>query len=194
MSLTRLEGWESRLAAYIDAARSQAFVWGGFDCCTMPFDVVAGITGVDPWAAFRGEYETELGALRILKNFSGGGVVEMAEQITADLGAPEVSQSFARRGDLGLMLESDVPRSVAEGEVDYDARLRGRETADSPSTWSPTWLSSGARPRARVYMVGGYTGFGGSLGICLGGSAAVVTPEGMRFVRKSSMSRIWQMG
>ena len=111
----------------------------------MPFEAVEIITGVDPWAELRGRYTTERGALRILKKFAGGGVIEMAEKITTDLGAPEVMPPFARRGDIGL-------------------------------------------------IVSGFVGFGASLGVCLGGDVAVVTPDGLRFLSRGSMSRVWLMG
>ncbi len=104
MSMSRVEGWEARLAEFIARGRTKPFQWGSWDCCSMPFEAVELITGVDPWAKLRGRYKTELGALRILKNFAGGGVVEMVEKIMADLGAPEVKIPFARRGDLCLLV------------------------------------------------------------------------------------------
>ncbi len=102
MSLHRIEGWEGRLADFVAQARALPFQWAVFDCCSMPCQAVQIITGVDPLAELRGRYQTELGALRILRRFAGGGVTEMIEKITENLDVPEVEPPFARRGDIVL--------------------------------------------------------------------------------------------
>ncbi len=124
MTLRRLEGWEHRLADFVDEARSRPFQWGEFDCCLMPCDGVLAITGVDPAAKLRGRYRTLRGAQAALIRFARGGLVEAAEKIAADLAAPEVDLSFARRGDICLLTDPELV------ETGFDAMLAiclGRE-------------------------------------------------------------------
>ena len=103
MTLRRREGWEHRLADFVVSARSTPFQWGEFDCCLMPCDAVVEIVGVDPAKELRGRYTTMRGARLALRRFAGGGLIEAVEKIAADLGAPEVAPSFARRGDICLI-------------------------------------------------------------------------------------------
>ncbi len=101
---TRREGWERQLAEFVVSARHRAFQWGEFDCCSMPCEVALKITGVDPWAHFRGRYRTERGAARVIRR--AGGFVPMIEKIMSDY--PEVPVSFARRGDILLALDAEI--------------------------------------------------------------------------------------
>ena len=111
MAISRVEGWEGRLAAFVAQARSRPHQWGVFDCCLAPCDGVREITGVDPATALRGRYKTERGALLALRRFAGGGLVETVEKIAADLGAPEVGTGFASRGDVVLVTDPAVSRA-----------------------------------------------------------------------------------
>ena len=122
--MRRLEGWEHRLADFVDEARSRPFLWGDSDCCLMPCDGVLAITGVDPAAKLRGRYKTLRGAQGALRRFARGGVVETVEKIAADLAAPEVTLRFARRGDICLITDPELV------ETGFDAMLAiclGRE-------------------------------------------------------------------
>jgi len=124
MTLRRHEGWESRLADFIQAASRRPFQYGSHDCCLMPCDGVLAITGVDPAKKLRGRYKTIRGARSALRRFAGGGLIEAVEKIAADLGAPEVALSFARRGDICLVTDTELV------ETGFDAMLAiclGRE-------------------------------------------------------------------
>ena len=126
-SLRRIEGWEGRLADFVAQAVTRPFLWGDFDCCLMPCEAVQVITGADPAGPLRGRYRTARGALRVLKGYGGGGLVEAAEKIAAGLEAPEVPVNFARRGDV-LLITGDLA-AEAPG---FDALLGlclGREAA-----------------------------------------------------------------
>ena len=115
MAISRVEGWEGRLAAFVAQAATRPFKWGAWDCCLMPCDGVREITGVDPAEALRGRYSTEIGAVRALRRFSGGGLTETVEKIAANLGAPEVGTGFAGRGDVVLVTDPALVRPVFGG-------------------------------------------------------------------------------
>ena len=94
----RLDGWEKRLDAIIQA--NEPFAWGTNDCCMFAVRCVEAITGVDHGATYRG-YKTQKGALgRLAKHGGADGIA------TACLGEPK-SIKLAKRGDVVLHNISD---------------------------------------------------------------------------------------
>lgn len=96
--MKRTEGWEKRLAALVEARERMPFAWGSFDCALFGADAVLALTGSDPAAAYRGLYDTQLGAAVALRRICGGGVSQAVEAN----GWPEISPALAQRGDVGL--------------------------------------------------------------------------------------------
>jgi hypothetical protein len=107
--LTRRDDWASRLMATVEAERSRPFVWGTADCCLFVADCILAMTGVDPAAAFRGFYHSAHGARRCLKNYCGGGLEALAEQIAAEQRLPEILPTMAQRGDAVLLEAYERP-------------------------------------------------------------------------------------
>ena len=95
--LHRLEGWELRLNAVLDAARSRPYVLGEADCLRVACEVVAALTGVDFWPRFAG-YTTKRGALVTIARVAPS----LGEAVTATLGVPAQRVFAAWRGDLVL--------------------------------------------------------------------------------------------
>lgn len=98
--MTRIEGWEARLAEEIEAARGKPFVWGQHDCATWAFDVRRALTGQDAAAAWRGRYSSAKGAVRTLRLVLRA--ASHAEAATAILGPPLAHPLSAQRGDIVL--------------------------------------------------------------------------------------------
>ena len=98
--MSKTEGWEPRLAAFVEEKRGATLAWGQLDCCLLAADWVAVATGVDPVPEFRGGYKTGRGALPVLKRFAGGGVLAAAEKVAMRIGAEEVPVARAQRGDV----------------------------------------------------------------------------------------------
>lgn len=114
--MSRLEGWESRLAAVIEDARAQPYVLGAHDCFRVACRAVEALTGVDRWPAFAG-YNTKREALAKLAQF--GSSFEAAGDWF--FGAPGVDVRLARRGDICCV-------ETADGEKHLGVCL-GRDTA-----------------------------------------------------------------
>lgn len=93
----RREDWPERLSACIEAARQQPFAWGSHDCALFAASCVAAITGADPVPQARGAYTDAAGARRWLKGLT------LAGAMNARYGPP-IKPSFARRGDIALVL------------------------------------------------------------------------------------------
>lgn len=98
--MTRLPCWPERLAALIEARRNHGFVWGAQDCCSFAADAVLAMTGADPLAAWRGAYDTEEAAERII---GPDGLAAFVARLLAEFGAREVRPAFAQRGDWALV-------------------------------------------------------------------------------------------
>lgn len=92
----RLEGWEGRLAAHLQAAQEKPFAWGSHDCALWCALWVKECTGEDHLAGREG-YRTARGAARLMK---GKGYDSVAGIASAHL--PETPVRLARRGDLLL--------------------------------------------------------------------------------------------
>jgi hypothetical protein len=102
--MNRLSDWPERLADFIEARRERGFSWGETDCCLFVCDGIEATTGTDLGARWRGLYQSEKGARRVLRD--NGGVSGLA---TALLGPP-VPPALAGRGDVVLI---DTPGGEA---------------------------------------------------------------------------------
>lgn len=67
-------------------------------------DVVTLLRGRDPAPFFRGRYDTKRGAMRALRDFSGGGLIETAERISREEAIEEVPLALAQRGDVAFLV------------------------------------------------------------------------------------------
>lgn len=100
--MRRLEGWESRLAAVIEAARRTPYVLGESDCLCLACAAVAALTGVDYWPRFAG-YTTRRGALVTIARIAPS----LGEAVTATLAVSPTPTLSARRGDLMLFRDGE---------------------------------------------------------------------------------------
>ena len=108
--MTRLEGWEARLVAFVDARRDMPFEWGGNDCCSFAIAAVAEITGETIWPV---DWSTVAEALRAIEDAGG-----LIEAWTATLGRPSQNWMEIRRGDVALVeIAGRLSISVSLGHV-----------------------------------------------------------------------------
>jgi hypothetical protein len=98
----RLDGWEERLEAAIEAGRTRTFAWGGIedrhDCCTFAARCIDAVTGSSLIVNLACEYDDERTALRFLARHGG-----LAGAVTHYLGEGVPRWSAARRGDVCLV-------------------------------------------------------------------------------------------
>jgi cell wall-associated NlpC family hydrolase len=100
----RREDWPQRLAEYLEEHRSTPFVWGTFDCCLFVCDAIEAMTGVDPGRNLRGRYVNETGALDVLlEEYGTDNLERVVEKICELEGYPEMTPSFAQRGDVVIV-------------------------------------------------------------------------------------------
>ena len=110
MPLTRTLHWATQeLHAYLVAHNQDTFSWGTNDCCLFAANAIQAMTGVDIASDFRDKYTTELGAMKAIKDVSGGSSVEDAAVYCATKhGLVEWSAPLlAQRGDLVLVQDAD---------------------------------------------------------------------------------------
>jgi len=94
--LVRLEGWESRLPAVIEWARSRPYAMGEHDCVRVAFRSVEALTGEDLWERWGRQYTTKEEAFRIVREI-GGGFTGCFSRI---FGVDPLPMPAARRGDV----------------------------------------------------------------------------------------------
>lgn len=103
----RLQDWPLHLQALIADRLAVPFEWGARDCCLWAADVVQAVTGHDPAVDLRGAYTTKAEALAAIKRVKG------LQQALAERLGPEFPPGLAQVGDVGLVLEGDMPAAVA---------------------------------------------------------------------------------
>ena len=96
----RKRDWVPRLEAAIKAAAARPFAWGRHDCCTFAAGCVVAMTdGPDPMEKYRGGYDDEKGATRILRRC---GLAGRGDSVLDALGV-EVAPGLAQRGAVVLV-------------------------------------------------------------------------------------------
>jgi hypothetical protein len=119
----RPENWPELLDEYLREAQRMPFAWGRQDCCTLAADWVRLIRGVDPMAAWRGQYRTAAGAVRAIE--AGGGLASMVSSVLGD----PIPVTFAQRGDVVL---AELERGPTMGIViDHRGMFPGLDGAEA---------------------------------------------------------------
>lgn len=93
--MTRLDDWEWRLRAFLDASSNSIFQYGQLDCALFACGAVEAMTGVHPYPEFPGTYDDKIGAARALRE-KGKGTLEA----TFGQKFESIPAGFARRGDI----------------------------------------------------------------------------------------------
>lgn len=93
----RLMDWESRLAALVQARLRAPFIWGAHDCVLFAADCIEAMTGGDPVADLRGQWDDRSSAVRAIARAGG-----LAGAIALRGFVPAPGPLFAQRGDLVL--------------------------------------------------------------------------------------------
>ena len=126
----RISAWEDALSNYIVTKRHEPFEYGVNDCCLFAAGAVEAITGQDPMAEFRGEYDSLKTSLQVIKDI-GAGTLEA----TMDAKFPEVEIGLAQRGDLAFL---DGSVGVVMGGFAYFVSDDGLERINR-SLWDKCW-------------------------------------------------------
>lgn len=128
----RVDGWEGRLATFVESRMAIPFAWGSHDCCAFTAGAFRELTGCDAMA-LHASYSTALGAARVLRD-SGG-----IERIPEIHGCTPQPVAMARRGDVvSIEIEGLVSLGVCCGEVSFFAAPVGLapiKTAQCRASW-----------------------------------------------------------
>lgn len=117
--MARKEDWPERFHEALLERSEHSFTWGETDCLMTVCTFLEVITGVNPGSAYRGQYTTEAGALRIIRAGGCSSMEELVSQLAAAQGYAEISPRLAQRGDL---IALDGPEGTAFGVVSLNGR------------------------------------------------------------------------
>jgi hypothetical protein len=92
----RLDGWDRRLHALLQATRMRPFAWGTHDCCSFALEAYRALIGEAAPNPY--QWDSLLSAQRLLHR--RGGVAGLAGEW---FGAPVAGWKSGRRGDIGLV-------------------------------------------------------------------------------------------
>lgn len=145
--MNRKENWPLLMQEYLKGVRYNPFAWGTFDCCMFAADCVLAMTGEDAAAPFRGRYTDGPGAVKALREFSGGGLLLPTMEIVAANNGwePIPNRMRVQRGDvvmgdpivMGCELGIDGTLGICAGTISLfvgDAGLLGVSTIETPDT------------------------------------------------------------
>lgn len=102
----RVEGWERRLDAVMQATQNEPYVLGQHDCFRVACQAVEALTGADLWSEWAGKYSTQREALRLIAEYGGGTFNDAASRLFRT--EPE-RPLYARRGDILKYAENGTP-------------------------------------------------------------------------------------
>lgn len=131
--MTRDESWPALLYAEVEKHKGVPFQYGTFDCCLFAADCVKAITGVDLADTFRGTYNDETGALKILAaNGYCSGIA------TGKLG-DAIDIRMAQRGDVVIRITDSIESlGICLGQFSAFASMEGLvflKTLDCLRAW-----------------------------------------------------------
>jgi hypothetical protein len=104
--MTRLPDWPDRLIAAIERHESLVFSYGTSDCMQLAMDCAQAVTAKHPYPKAR-RYRTKRGAAACLKRHGFGNIIEALAAAYL-----EIAPSLARRGDIGIAFEGNMPCAV----------------------------------------------------------------------------------
>lgn len=108
---TKYEGWESRLAAFLDSRRCAEFAWGTHDCCAFTAEAVRRMTGFDAMAQHE-SYATAIGAERVIH--AAGGIERIPEIV--GLARLETVKRASRGDVVAVELDGRTSLGICCGE------------------------------------------------------------------------------
>jgi hypothetical protein len=119
--LQRTEDWEQKLFAFTASMLPMPFEWGSNDCMMFAAGCVYACTGQDLAAEYRGTYDTEAGALRVIV---AAGVKDLGDFVARLL--PEIDPAEAQRGDVILAQGPEAPFiAVCQGATSVGPTAHG---------------------------------------------------------------------
>ena len=136
-----MAGLATALDAYLWEAARTPFGWGASDCSLFLADWVKDLRRVDPAAAWRGRYRTELGCKRLVKR--EGGLPMMMGRACDAAGLIERPVARLQVGDVGLVLARtacavELVPAICTGDQGAAVRsLRG--VIFGKAAWSQAW-------------------------------------------------------
>lgn len=95
----RPQNWPALLDTHVEAARRTPFAWGRHDCLSFVCDWHRLMTGRDVFASWRGAYDNETGARRLIVEAGLDGMAAVGGFL---FGAARAAPRHARRGDIVL--------------------------------------------------------------------------------------------
>ncbi len=123
MTIKRLPNWEVLLRQAEEKRWTQKFVRGQSDCVLTVADMVREFVEnqFDIAARYRGKYNSDLEAMRFVRNECGGDMLAEFRKNFLELDITEINPKLAQRGDVGYVDGGDITNSGACIFVGYGA-------------------------------------------------------------------------
>lgn len=100
----RILNWQQAAVELINSRLATPFEWGKYDCCLFTADMIEVMTGEDIAKDFRGKYDNEVAAKRLLAE--KGGLVAYMDSLYE-----QVELNYAQRGD-AVLVDTDLGPAI----------------------------------------------------------------------------------
>lgn len=104
-------GWEDILDQFFEDRATIPFQWGVQDCSIIGSDAVMLMTGKDPMIGERNGYTNKFGALRLLREHHGVGILNAYSKVFDEMGFDEVDD--VRYGDIAFVRVQNLDPEAA---------------------------------------------------------------------------------
>lgn len=104
--MSRVDDWQTNLTALITERRETPFDFPKWNCLMWAFDGIKAVTDEDYGQAYRGKYQDEMSALRLLRRVDN--VKTPQELLRLKLGTKLKPVAFARHGDIVFLNQSKI--------------------------------------------------------------------------------------
>ena len=128
--MSRISTWETALADYLASKRNAPFEYGSHDCCSFSGGAIEVMTGTDPMAEFRGQYDSLKTSIKALREIGEGDLEK-----TLDAKFETIPIGFAQRGDLAFF---DDCVGIVAGAFAWFVSDDGLERVER-SMWDKAW-------------------------------------------------------
>jgi len=99
MRLTKIAGWDTRMAQYIHENFGRTFDRGEFDCRKMVCEILFDITGFDFGKDWEGKYSNDNEAKEMLESLGPDSFFRLCDDTFSAVGWEKVNWKLAHRGD-----------------------------------------------------------------------------------------------
>lgn len=98
--MNRVEGWEDKLAKYLEKCAKKHFAWGKFDCAIFAAGAFKAVYGTNPLGLLEKQYEGKTGGLKLISKLGEGSLWSACDGVLEKCNMARANRNFCEPGDI----------------------------------------------------------------------------------------------